>query len=112
MYINYKDNKVRKQCTNLTTAKKDFSEKVARKLHMLINFIEAAENLNSIISISKYNFHALKGGREGQYALDIDGRRSSYRLIITFDSVSKEDVFTNRISIEEIKIEEVSNHYG
>lgn len=82
MQIQYNNRTVEKQCTNLRIAKKDFSDKVAKKLHKLVNFIESADNLASVIAFPTYHFHDLKGDREGEYALDIDGRRGSYRLIV------------------------------
>ena len=85
MQIQYNNKTVEKQCTNLRIAKKDFSDKVAQKLHKLVNFIESADNLASVIAFPTYHFHDLKGDREGEYALDIDGRRGSYRLIVCFD---------------------------
>lgn len=111
MRIIYKNDSVKKQCTELRRAKKDFSDKVARKLHMLINFIESAENLASVQAFPRYHFHKLKGDRQGQYALDIDGRRSSYRLIVGFHDEDEFSIFSNPSAIEIIMIEEVSNHY-
>ncbi|MFR3960555.1 MAG: addiction module toxin RelE, partial [Streptococcus salivarius] len=49
--------------------------------------------------------------RNGQFALDIDGRRSSYRLIVGFREEDFEKVFSSQVEIEILKIEEVSNHY-
>ena len=111
MQIQYNNRTVEKQCTNLRIAKKDFSDKIAKKLHKLVNFIESADNLASVIAFPTYHFHDLKGDREGEYALDIDGRRGSYRLIVCFDE-EKDTVFSNAQSIRKIQIEEVSNHYG
>ncbi|CYW15250.1 TPA: type II toxin-antitoxin system RelE/ParE family toxin [Streptococcus suis] len=111
MQIQYNNKTVEKQCTNLRIAKRDFSDKVAKKLHKLVNFIESADNLASVIAFPTYRFHDLKGEREGEYALDIDGRRGSYRLIVCFDK-EKDSVFSNAQSIRIIQIEEVSNHYG
>ena len=111
MQIQYNNKTVEKQCTNLRIAKKDFSDKIAKKLHKLVNFIESADNLASVIAFPTYHFHDLNGEREGEYALDIDGRRGSYRLIACFDE-EKETVFSNAQSIKIIQIEEVSNHYG
>ncbi|WP_334352601.1 hypothetical protein [Companilactobacillus sp. HBUAS56257] len=45
MRISYKNRKVEKQCESLKEAKKAFSEKIAKKLLKLVNFIKAAENL-------------------------------------------------------------------
>ncbi len=111
MRINYKNNKVEKQCCNLSIAKKKFTEKIAIKLHKLINFIDAAENLESVISNPVYHFHALKGDMAGLYAMDIDGRSKPYRLIVSFDGNDSNNVFGESISIVEILIEEVSKHY-
>lgn len=111
MNITYKNNKVKKQCTDFGQAKKDFPEKTAKKLFKLVNFIEAADNLNSLINLSNAHFHDLKGNKEGLYAMDIDGRKSSYRLIVSFEDIDKETVFSKSILIKIIKIEEVSKHY-
>lgn len=73
----YTNKTVEKQCTELRRAKKDFSDKVALKLHQLINLLEVSDSLASVTAFPKYHFHQLKGKRNGQFALDIDGRRSS-----------------------------------
>ena len=41
----------------------------------------------------------------------MDGRKSSYRLIVGFREEDLEKVFSSPIEIEILKIEEVSNHY-
>ena len=69
-------------------------------------------SLASVTAFPKYHFHQLKGKRNGQFALDIDGRRSSYRLIVGFREEDLEKVFSSPVEIEILKIEEVSNHYG
>jgi len=111
MQINYKNNRVKKQCSDIRIAKKNFPEKIAMKLLKLINFIDAAENLESLINNPIYNFHALKGNMAGFYAMDIDGRSKPYRLIVSFDDMNTGQVFSDAISIFEILIEEVSKHY-
>ena len=113
MKLIYTNKTVEKQCTELRRAKKDFSDKIAVKLHLLINFLEAADSLASVTAFPKYHFHQLKGKRQGQgqFALDIDGRRSSYRLIVEFREEDLEKVFSSPVEIEILKIEEVSNHY-
>ncbi|OTN75604.1 hypothetical protein A5886_000679 [Enterococcus sp. 8G7_MSG3316] len=111
MYIEYKNNKVNRQCTDLRQAKKDFPSKVAEKLIKMITFIEAAENLESVLNFPTYRFHHLKGHKKGLYAMDIDGRKCSYRLIVAFDEQLNERLFSDSSSIEIIQIEEVSKHY-
>ncbi|GAB2025141.1 hypothetical protein OfM1_12120 [Lactovum odontotermitis] len=71
MQIQYSNKVIERQCTELKQAKKDLSDKVAKKLHMLINFIERADNLSSLLAFPRYNFHKLRGERLGQYASDI-----------------------------------------
>ncbi|MDM7499950.1 MULTISPECIES: type II toxin-antitoxin system RelE/ParE family toxin [Lactococcus] len=110
MQVQYNDRHTEKQCKSLKQSKKDFSD-IANKLHKLINFIENADSLSDIISFPSYNFHGLKGKRKGQYALDINGRKSSYRLIVCFEKHDIELIFSEPNSIKIIQIEEVSNHY-
>lgn len=111
MQITYANNKVEKQCTELKRAKKDFPAKVANKLFKLIDFIEAAESLEDVISFPPYRFHNLKGNKKGLYALDIDGKKGKYRLLVSFAEEDTDQVFSNSMSIEAIILEEVSNHY-
>lgn len=111
MNIVYKNDKIKLKCSSLKHAKRYFEEKVARKLIKVINFLESAETLEDVIKYRLYNFHNLKGTLEGRYAIDIDGRRSSYRLIVLFEGFSKNEVFNNPKSIQVINVEEVSKHY-
>lgn len=111
MQVSYKNKRIEKQCTNLREAKKAYSEKVAIKLLKRVHFLMAAENLESVINYPIHHFHDLKGNREGLYAIDVDGRRGSYRLLLSIDGFSKEQVFTAASEITIIEITEVSNHY-
>ena len=111
MQVKFKNKKVERQCRDLREAKKKFPEKIAKKLFKLINYLDAAENLESVISNPFYHFHDLKGDKKGLFAMYIDGRASSYRLIVNFDDNGNERIFTDSIHIVEIIIEEVSNHY-
>ncbi|MBQ7891032.1 MAG: type II toxin-antitoxin system RelE/ParE family toxin [Erysipelotrichaceae bacterium] len=80
--IEYRNKKVEDLCTNYKKARKELNSIVAEKLHALINLIESADTLQDIAQMKQYHLHPLLGNREGQYALDIAGRTSSYRLII------------------------------
>lgn len=97
-------------------AKKELPNVVAEKLHALINIIESAENLQDIAAMQIYHLHSLQGDREGQYALDIAGRKAGYRLIIIpLDADGNEwkenDVNVVYRATELIIAWEVSNHY-
>ena len=114
--IQYKDKKVEKLCIDLKKAKKDLPANVAEKLHALINLIESADNLKDIDELQIYHLHPLHGQREGQYALDVAGRKAGYRLvIIPLDADGNEwkekDVSVVYKSTEVIIAWEVSNHY-
>ncbi|GAP02372.1 hypothetical protein FPFC_012520 [Fructobacillus pseudoficulneus] len=111
MEIVYLNKKIEQQCTKLTIAKKDFPEKVARKLHSVINLLETVENLGDIIRYPPLHFHSLRGTLKEYYAMDIDGRHSSYRLIVKFDEQSQSDIVSEAAAIHVISLKEVSNHY-
>ena len=114
--IIYNDNRVRKLCTDFVKAKKDLPIDVAGKLHALINFIISSENLYDIAKVHRYHFHSLQGKRAGQYAIDISGRKSGYRLIIIpynpeIDLSSEKNINIIYRTTEVIVVLEVSNHY-
>lgn len=110
MYIKYHNQKVEKQCTSLKVAKRAFCNTIAEKLLEKINFIESADSLEPIINNVPLHFHPLHGKREGTYTIDINGRKSGYRLLLKFDEPTT-DVFPHANIITVIQIEEVSNHY-
>lgn len=114
--IRYKTGKVEKLCTDSKKAKKELPAIVATKLYALIDFIKSSDDLRDIAAMPQYHIHPLKGDREGQFALDIAGRKSGYRLIITpLDSEGNEftekDVNIIYKSTKIIVTWEVSNHY-
>lgn len=111
MHIEYKNNDVEKVCNNLNEAKKRYPIKVANKLMKVINFIKNADSLQDIIQYPPFHFHDLKGDRKGLYAIDIDGRRSSYRLILMQMDEKLTDIYAIAKSVEIIMILEVSKHY-
>lgn len=110
MHIEYHNKKVEQYCTDMIEAKKKFELKIATKLMQVINFIEAAESLNDVIKYPPFNFHDLKGNRKGQYAIDIAGRKSKYRLILKLSKSETIDVYADAKSIEVVIIQEVSKH--
>lgn len=117
MQIRYTTSKLEKVCTNLKEAKKKYSGIVPEKLHAIINFIENASNLTDIINYIPFHFHHLKGSRKGEYAVDIGGRSSGWRLIIipiddSGSTCSNDEVYSkNAVNIVIVQLEEVTNHY-
>lgn len=114
MLIKYKTAKVEKICKDYKTALKALSHKIhAEKLIADINFIEQAKNFFDIIAYQPFHFHKVAD----KYAIDVNGRKCSYRLIIIpLDEnnnkvVAEKDFLSTAKSIEIVMIEEVSNHY-
>ncbi len=115
MKIAYKNEKIKKACSDLIVAKQKYND-VAEKLFSLINFIENAMSLRDIAAVPSYKLHPLKGKRSGQFALDIKGRKSKWRLIIVPLNADGEKFKTkdNGVIYSEaqiIEIREVSDHY-
>lgn len=113
--IKYRRKKDERICTDFRRAKKEVGDKVADKLHSLINFIESAENLIDIKNVPTYQLHPLEGKRKGQFAIDL-GRKLGWRLIIIpLDNDGKEweisDVNALYKFTSIILVWEVSNHY-
>lgn len=117
MIIKYKTGSLEKVCTNLKEAKKKFSGRIPEKLLAAVNYIKAADNLRDVVNYSPFHFHDLHGDRNGKYAIDIGGRTSGVRLVLSpqhgnGQSCSNEEVFgACAITIVSVYLEEVTNHY-
>lgn len=116
MEIKYKYKKTEKQCKDLSCAKKEFNERVAKLLFSRINFIENAKSFADIVNNPAFHFHGLSGKLQGLYAIDL-GRTIGYRLIIE-PLNEKEESLREEKDIEKLKqctkvviVVEVSNHY-
>lgn len=111
--LEYKSKRLKRLCTDIKKANKKYGNDIAVELHALINFLTASRNLQDVNAMRIYNLHGLIGNRAGEYALDIKGRSSSYRLIIVplNGNSNKEDLTMFYTSISIIRIEEVSKHY-
>jgi Plasmid maintenance system killer protein. len=118
--LKYKTKKAEKLCTNLKKSRKELGTRVSDALFGLINLLETSESLEDINALRIYKLHKLVGNLKGLYALDIDGRSSSYRLVIQPLNNSNEIIMNNENleirqfyrSVNIIKIEEVSKHYA
>lgn len=113
--IRYKTSQVEKVCKDFKFAKKKLNERVATKLHAMINLLENVDNLNEVNMMRIYNLHHLEGKRKGQYALDL-GRSLGYRLVLTpldenGEQYKEDDVNILYSSTKIILVWEVSNHY-
>ena len=117
MIIKYKTGSLKKVCTNLKEAKKKFSGRIPEKLLAAVNYIETADNLRDVVNYPPFHFHDLHRDRKGQYAIDIGGRMSGVRLVLSplhgnGQSCCNEEVFgACAITIVSVYLEEVTNHY-
>lgn len=78
MYITYKNNKIKKICTDAKTAERAYGLKMAEKIHQRIDEITAADTIEMMIKFHIGRCHPLTQNRKGQYAMDLV---QPYRLI-------------------------------
>ena len=78
MDITYKNNKIKKVCTDAKTAERTYDREMADKIHQRIDEIGAADTVEMMIQFHIGRCHPLKGNRKGQYAMDLV---HPYRLV-------------------------------
>lgn len=94
MQIEFKNNKIRKLCTNAHEAEKTYSKEMAEKIQMRIDQISAALSVEMMIQFKIGRCHQLKGKRKEQYAMDLV---HPYRLV--FEKKGNEIQIANIIEI-------------
>lgn len=78
MDILFKSRKLRKRCSDDRKASRAFGEDRAKRVRQRLDDLKAAENLEVMRTLPG-RLHALRGDRQGQLALALDG---PYRLIL------------------------------
>ena len=78
MGITYKNNKIRKICTDIKVAEKTYGAQMAEKIDMRIGEISAADTVEMMIQFRIGRCHPLTQNRKGQYAMDLV---HPYRLV-------------------------------
>ncbi|MBD8914493.1 MAG: hypothetical protein EGR77_00585 [Pseudobutyrivibrio sp.] len=122
MELVYSNEKIKKQCTSVKSAKKLFggSDVLAESLMARINALEQAETIKDIIVMPPYHFHKLsnKYGRnlDGYFAIDVKSRKDLWRIIL--EPLDENEQAYSPCNIDEIAqhvriigIMEVSKHY-
>ena len=71
MEITYKNNKIRKICTDIKVAEKTYGAQMAEKIDMRIGEISAADTVEMMIKFRIGRCHPLTQNRKGQYAMDL-----------------------------------------
>ncbi|WP_459129616.1 type II toxin-antitoxin system RelE/ParE family toxin [Guggenheimella bovis] len=94
MDITYKNNKIRKVCTDAYTAEKIYGLKMAQKIHQRIGEIGAVDTVEMMIRFRIGRCHPLTQNRKGQYAVDLV---QPYRLV--FEKYGDEIQIVNILEI-------------
>lgn len=80
LVVAYKNKILEKICTDFSEAVRRYGIKIAEKIHLRINEISAATNVDMMIQFHIGCCHRLIGNRDGQYSVDLT---QPYRLIFT-----------------------------
>ena len=94
MDITYRNNKIRKVCTNAKIAEKTYGREMAAKILQRIDEINAADTVEMMIKFHIGRCHALTQNRKGQYAVDLV---HPYRLV--FEKIGNEIQIVNILEI-------------
>ena len=78
MDITYRNNRLKKICTDAKIAEKMYGRTMADKIHQRIDEIAAADTVEMMIRFHIGRCHSLTQNRKGQYAVDLI---HPYRLI-------------------------------
>ena len=78
MEISYKNNKIKKVCTDAKFSDRTYGNKMSEKIQMRIGEIEAADSVEDMIKFHIGRCHSLTNDRKGQYAVDLV---HPYRLV-------------------------------
>ena len=78
MEITYRNNKIKKVCTDAKAAEKTYGREMAEKIHQRIGEITAADTVEMMIRFHIGRCHPLVQNRKGQYAMDLV---HPYRLV-------------------------------
>lgn len=78
MDIEFKTNKLKRDCTEFDRTKKAYGQQRAVKIVQRLQEIQAAETLDVLSRVPGAGCHPLTGNRNGQFAVKLTG---NYRLI-------------------------------
>lgn len=82
MQVKYRNKQVEKVCTNASAARKKYGNRMAQLISQRIGEIRSASTVEMMIECRIGKCHALKGDREGQYAVNL---LNAQRLVFTKD---------------------------
>ncbi len=109
MDIFFRTRKLQKICSTEKSAIKELGENGSIKLMQRMAELNAAHSLKDISRLPPPRLHELKGGRKGQFSVDL---KHPYRLLfipINEPLPRKEDGGLNKEKIDEIQIIEIED---
>lgn len=71
MKIEYKDNRIKRACTDIRAAEKKYGILTAQKIHQRIKELQAVNDVETMLKYGIGRCHRLSGNRKDQYALDL-----------------------------------------
>lgn len=71
MEIEYQNKSIEKVCTNASAAEKKYGAEMAEKIHMRVDQITAAPNVECLIQYHVGRCHPLRHNRKNQFAMDL-----------------------------------------
>lgn len=110
MYIEYRDDRLKKILNDRNKLTREFGPGNARKIVQRLNEIAAASSLGMLLQCRIGRCHPLKGVYAGMYAMDLEG---GWRLV--FRPVLDEGqslVDANLLTVEIVRIMEVTDYHG
>jgi len=116
MIIDYKNKRVKEYCENLKKANRLFGIQVAKKLLMVINFIEESNVFNDLYTHPEYRLHKLYGDKNNIFSVVL-GAKTGFRLLLSplqengdfYPDIS--DLTSVNMNTKRVFILEVTNHY-
>ncbi len=96
MEVAFRTGKLQRCYENLSEASRQWGPVVGNRYIRRIETLQAAAAFGDLMEIKSLRLHALKGDREGEYALTIHDR---WRLILISDQPDR------------LLVQEVTNHY-
>ena len=94
MEVQYRSTQLRKVCEDARAATKKYGKTMAEKKQLRIDQISSAESVETLVRYGIGRCHALKGDRDGQYAMDLT---HPYRLV--FEKVNQRIVAVEILEI-------------
>ena len=110
MKIDFKNNKLKKTLTNASEIKKQYGT-MAKKVSLRMDQLYASPFLADMQANPSANCHALKGERDGQWAVDIS---ANYRLIFEINDhflPFNKDGSINTLKVTDITIIETADYH-